>query len=62
MEWVNRNCPICTTAPTVVEIKASIRADELTFEDTKKLWMGFRKNSCFFDYYRCQECKLLFNK
>ena len=62
MTWISRNCPICNTPPAIVEITASIRADELTFEDTKKLWMGFRKNSCFFDYYRCQECKLLFNK
>jgi hypothetical protein len=62
MEWVTRNCPICDSPPVIVEISASIRADELTFEDVKKLWIGFRKNSCFFDYYRCQECKLLFNK
>jgi hypothetical protein len=62
MKWISRNCPICNTPPAIIEITASIRADELTFEDTKKLWMGFRKNSCFFDYYRCQECKLLFNK
>jgi len=62
MEWINRNCPICDTPPTIVEICASIRADNLTFEDAKKLWIGFYKNSCFFDYYRCQECKLLFNK
>ena len=62
MEWITRNCPICDTPPEVVEIRASIRADDLTFKDVKKLWMGFRKNSCFFDYYRCQECKVLFNK
>lgn len=62
MEWIKRNCPICGTPPTVVEVSASIRADHLTFDDVKKLWRGFRKNSSFFDYYRCQECKLLFNK
>ena len=62
MTWSSRVCPICTTPATRVEVVAPVRADDLNFNEVEPYWRGFRKSSCFFDYYRCVNCYLLFNK
>lgn len=60
--WLIRNCPICGS--NEIDPKSSVKAahvaDDMSFEEVAEFWRGFRKDSCFFTFARCQECGLLY--
>lgn len=60
--WLKRNCPICGS--NEIDPKSSVKAahvaDDMSFEEVAEFWRGFRKDSCFFTFSRCQECGLLY--
>lgn len=60
--WLKRNCPLCSS-DQIVEgsgVEASFIADDMTFEEVAEFWRGFRKDSCFFTFFRCADCGLLY--
>jgi hypothetical protein len=60
--WLKRKCPLCSSDQIVAgsEVKASFIADEMSFEEVAEFWRGFRKDSCFFTFFRCAGCGLLY--
>ena len=55
-----RNCPNCGRDPkhSTVEIKAKFPAENQTAKELQDFFVGFRKDQCFFTYFRCT-CGLL---
>ena len=62
MEWIKRNCPVCGSITADLVYSAPLKADTLSFDEVKNYWRGFRRKSCFFDYFRCHNCQTLYNK
>ena len=62
MDWVNRYCPLCSSDKSKAEITAPIQAESNSFNSLVSYWRGFRNKSCFFTYFRCENCGLLYNK
>jgi hypothetical protein len=58
--YIKRNCPICCSAESKIEISSTRRAENLSFEELKPFWEGFFKEKVFFSYYRCKSCKILY--
>lgn len=56
-----RNCPLCGADParSKLEVEASMPAEKQTADALKEFFIGFRSGQCFFSYYRCNECSLL---
>ena len=61
--YTKRDCPCCHTSSTKAKLVARSvpSAEELEFDELRELWCGFRKNSVFFSYYRCENCDLLYS-
>jgi len=60
--WEKRKCPICakdihSNSP---EMASSRKAEDLTWEQVKDLFVGLRQEQAFFSYYRCLDCGLLY--
>jgi len=57
---IKRNCPNCGLDPkySLVEIKAKNPAENQTAKQLQDFFVGFRKDQCFFTYFRCT-CGLL---
>ena len=60
--WEKRNCPICmadnhSNSPEMASPK---RAENLSWEEVKDLFVGLRNDQAFFSYYRCLDCGLLY--
>lgn len=61
MSYLRRPCPNCGhESDSSLEVTAAIRAEQLSFEEASQYWRGFRTDSCFFSYARCQKCALLY--
>lgn len=60
--FIERTCPNCTSKQSNLAVQAKNPAENLTFEKLKTSWFGFFRESCFFSYYRCESCGLLYNK
>jgi hypothetical protein len=60
--WLKRTCPSCGSND--IDAKSSVKAahiaDDMSFEEVAEFWRGFRKDSCFFTFSRCQKCGLLY--
>ena len=62
VSFKHRDCPGCGESvlnPTVV-MKSSPRAEDLTFDELKEYWRGFRSKNIFFTYARCTQCGLVY--
>ncbi len=62
VSFKHRDCPGCGKSdlnPTVV-MKSSPRAEDLTFDELKEYWRGFRSKNIFFTYARCTRCGLVY--
>lgn len=62
MSFAIRNCPVCDTPNNLAShvISSSPKAEDLSFEELKENFCGFKKKSCFFSYFRCSHCKVLY--
>jgi hypothetical protein len=62
-DWVFRSCPTCNSKifSKLPVISSSIRAENLSFNEVKKYFIGLRNQQIFFSYYRCNNCNLLCN-
>jgi hypothetical protein len=60
--WQFRCCPICQSDDSYPVVVAPLNAENMNFEEVKRYWTGFVKKPCFFTYYRCKNCELLYNK
>ena len=60
--YTKRDCPSCNTSSTKAKLVARSEpsAEEMEFDELREYWRGFRKDSVFFSYYRCNECKLVY--
>lgn len=50
-----RNCPSCGLGVkhSILEVKAKFPAENLTASQLKDFFVGFRRDQCFFTYFRC---------
>lgn len=55
-----RTCPNCGADGASTAIRASLPAEDATYDEIRKGWRGFFKDSCFFSYARCTSCQQLF--
>lgn len=60
--WDKRNCPLCgsnkhSNSP---ESHSTRRAENLSWQEVKDLFVGLRSEQVFFSYYRCTNCSLLY--
>lgn len=57
-----RVCPLCsTTASDAVNVAIAVRpAETLSLEAVEAFWRGFRSDSTFFTYVRCQSCGFVY--
>jgi 2-polyprenyl-3-methyl-5-hydroxy-6-metoxy-1,4-benzoquinol methylase len=53
----NRDCPTCSEVFTGKIITSKINPFDLDFEILSDLFIGYRKNQCFFNYSICGKCK-----
>jgi hypothetical protein len=58
----NRSCPTCLENKSQKFIESKVNPMNLDFNSLGKLFIGFRKDQCFFDYYKCSNCFTLFCK
>ncbi len=60
--WKKRNCPICdqNSHSEAPEMASPRRAENLSWEQVKDLFVGLREEQSFFSYYRCLNCGLLY--
>ncbi len=61
-EWQYRNCPLCDSDNSTLAVEAPLKAEEMSFPEVKNFWTGFVSKPCFFTYFRCNICGLLYNK
>jgi len=61
-DWLKRICPLCeqSNAKSIPVISSKNPAEFLTFNGTKKLFVGFRTAQTFFTFSRCTNCGLLY--
>jgi len=61
-DWLKRICPLCeqSNAKSTPVISSKNPAEFLTFNGTKKLFVGFRTAQTFFTFSRCTNCGLLY--
>jgi len=58
----NRKCPTCSETSTDKIIVSKIDPFYLDFNNLSDLFIGFRKNQCFFSYSICAKCKTAYCK
>ena len=61
-DWQFRLCPICQVDDSEQVVSAPLIAENMSFNDVRSYWTGFVRKPCFFTYYRCNICHLLYNK
>lgn len=61
-KFLSRACPSCTcqSLDESQGISSSRPAEDLTFDELKDFWRGFRSENVFFSYKRCANCRLLY--
>ena len=57
---INRNCPICGSSAGRSVIKSKNNAENLSFAELSKNFVGLRADQTFFEYKRCAKCNLCF--
>ena len=57
---INRNCPICGSSAGKSVIKSKNNAENLSFAELSKNFVGLRADQTFFEYKRCAKCNLCF--
>jgi len=60
---MSRSCPQCGTAGTENSqsvVAARSLAESLDFAELREYWRGFRSDSTFFTYVRCQSCQFAY--
>ncbi|MDK2760285.1 MAG: class I SAM-dependent methyltransferase [Sphingopyxis sp.] len=60
-EMIARNCPACGGTTSVPEVEAPLKAETQSHAVLQSFWSGLYNRKCFFTYYRCQDCRLLYN-
>jgi len=60
--FIERDCPICESKKSNLEVESSVIGDTLSFAKLKESWFGFFKDKVFFSYFRCENCNALYNK
>lgn len=60
---ITRDCPLCGSDANLstLEMKARVPAEDQSYEILRDYFIGFRAEQCFFTYFRCGKCKLLWN-
>ena len=58
----NRNCPTCGSINSRMFKNSKLDPTTLDFPDLLNLFVGFRRNQCFFEYYKCSSCNTLYSK
>lgn len=60
--YTKRDCPSCNTSNTKAKLvaRSEPRAEEMEFDELREYWRGFRNDSVFFSYFRCNVCKLVY--
>ena len=60
--YAKRDCPGCNTSNTKAKLvaRSEPRAEEMEFDELREYWRGFRNDSVFFSYFRCNVCKLVY--
>ena len=48
--FIERACPNCSAVDSRLEVQAKNPAENLNYEQLKKSWFGFFRESCFFSY------------
>lgn len=58
----SRNCPSCDASPDLSTPHCSAKnpAENLSNEELKEFFIGFREEQCFFTYNRCNKCGQLY--
>jgi hypothetical protein len=61
-DWDSRDCPYCAskTFSKLPIISSLIQAENLSYNEVRKYFIGFRNEQIFFSYYRCNNCELLY--
>ena len=57
---ISRNCPICGNSAGKSVIKSKNNAENLSFAELSKNFVGLRADQTFFEYKRCEKCNLCF--
>jgi len=57
---ISRNCPICGGSTGKSIIKSKKNAENLSFVELSKNFVGLRADQTFFEYKRCAKCNLCF--
>jgi hypothetical protein len=57
---ISRNCPICGASAGKSVIKSKNSAENLSFVELSKNFVGLRADQTFFEYKRCTKCNLCF--
>lgn len=57
---ISRNCPICGSSAGKSVIKSKNNAENLSFTELSKNFVGLRADQTFFEYKRCTKCYLCF--
>jgi hypothetical protein len=61
--YKKRRCPCCESEKiSPVKVETDVKPYSLSFDQVKQYWAGFFKEKVIFDYVRCLECGLLYNK
>jgi len=60
--FCDRTCPSCFLGEASLSVSCENPADVATFATASKGWFGFFKKPMFFNFYRCCQCGLLYNR
>ena len=60
--YLNRVCPACGARSALARtaISATTPAESQSIEQLREFWRGFRSDSTFFTYVRCQSCQFAY--
>ena len=61
-DLLKRHCPTCMSDDSSKFIESRNNPLELDFDSLGKLFIGYRKEQCFFSYYECNKCSTLYCK
>ena len=59
-EFLSRDCPVCGSDNSSIEVASAHRAEEMSLEELHPFWYTFAGEKVFFSYARCQQCGVLY--
>jgi len=60
-DLVDRACPLCGAPPPPFPLyRSPIPALSVSHDERALYWRGFRSRTCFFDYYKCETCEMVY--